>query len=125
MTQFTEHFTTAELACRCGCGMLPQRDFIEKIERLRVRLGFPFIVTSAARCSKHNSQVSGTGKTGPHTTGRAIDIRVSGAQAVKLLTAALQSGDFTGFGIQQKCSGRFIHLDDLVEGYPRPGVWSY
>ena len=123
---FTAHFSASELACRCGCGMLPAKDFIEKVEVVRNICGFPFVVTSAARCPTHNARVSSTGKTGPHTTGRAIDIGVSHEQAVKLLAAAMASGLFTGFGIQQKGGGRFVHLDDLpAPVYPRPNVWSY
>jgi len=122
----TPHFTNAELACKCGCGMLPQQDFMDKIEKLRLSLGFALPVTSAARCPEHNAKVSGTGRTGPHTTGRAIDIGVLGNKAHWLLTAALIMG-FSGIGVAQKGSGRFIHLDDLPNSptSPRPFVWSY
>ena len=122
----TPHFKKEELTCKCGCGMLPQVDFMDKIEALRVSCAFSFPVTSAARCPDHNARVSGTGRTGPHTTGRAIDIGVQGSQAVTLLRAALASG-FTGIGVSQKGGGRFIHLDDLPNGpnCPRPFVWSY
>lgn len=118
----TPHFTPAELVCKCGCGMLPEPDFMEKVERLRNFCGFPLPVTSAARCPDHNEKVSRTGRTGPHTTGRAIDIGVRGAQAVTLISLALDEG-FTGIGVSQKGASRFIHLDDLIEG--RPTTWSY
>lgn len=106
--------------------MLPQVDFMEKIEILRVRVGFPLPVTSAARCPKHNRSVSGTGDDGPHTTGRAIDFGISRQQAYIVMREALTMG-FTGIGIQQKGGGRFIHLDDLPDSprQPRPTVWSY
>lgn len=122
----TPHFTNAELTCKCGCGMLPVRDFMDRIETLRVICGFPFPITSAARCPDYNAKVSGTGRTGPHTTGHAIDIGVRGSQAHKLLTMALAAG-FTGIGISQKGGGRFVHLDDLDNepGCPRPYIWSY
>lgn len=122
----TPHFSKAELACRCGCGMLPAQDFMEKVEKLRVRLGFPLPVTSAARCPEHNARVSGTGRTGPHTTGRAIDVAVRGSRALEVVRMALGS-DFTGIGINQKGGARFIHLDDLPnkDGQPRPWIWSY
>ena len=119
----TPHFPDSELACKCGCGMLPQQAFMDKIESLRVSLGFPLPVTSAARCPKHNANVSGTGPTGPHTTGRAIDLQVQGQRAYLVLSAALAMG-FTGIGIAQKGGTRFIHLDDLA-GPTRPNVWSY
>lgn len=106
--------------------MLPAQDFMDKIEGLRVAYGRPLSVSSAARCPAHNAKVSGTGRTGPHTTGRAIDLRVSHADAWHLLSLAMRYG-FTGIGVQQKGGGRFLHLDDLpnAEGQPRPTVWSY
>lgn len=99
---------------------------MDKVEALRVAVGFPMRVTSAARCPAHNARVSGTGRTGPHTTGRAIDLGVSHGQAHAVLSKALEMG-FTGIGVQQKGGGRFIHLDDLpnAPGQPRPTVWSY
>lgn len=118
----TPNFNSIELACKCGCGMLPALDFMLKVQALRDELGFVMPVTSAARCPSHNSAVSATGKAGPHTTGRAIDIAVRGEQAVRLVRAALNAG-FTGIGIAQKGASRFIHLDDLQSG--RPTIWSY
>lgn len=122
----TPHFTDAELACKCGCGMLPKPDFMEKAERVRVKFGKPLPVTSAARCPAYNAKVSGTGLTGPHTTGRAIDWGVRGSDAVRLMRIMLEEG-FTGIGVAQKGSGRFIHGDDLPNtmGSPRPTVLSY
>lgn len=122
----TPHFSDVELECKCGCGMLPNKEFMGKVEHLRVSCAFAFPVTSAARCPDHNARVSGTGRTGPHTTGRAIDIAVQGNQAIMLIRAALALG-FTGIGVAQKGGGRFIHLDDLPNGpgCPRPFIWSY
>jgi zinc D-Ala-D-Ala carboxypeptidase len=120
------YFTNAEITCRCGCGMLPKPDFMEKVTRLRMKCAFPFPVTSAARCPEYNEKVSKTGRTGPHTTGRAIDIGVSHEKAFMLMQRALEMG-FTGLGVSQKGEGRFIHLDDLMgeDGNARPRVWSY
>lgn len=122
----TPHFTAKELACKCGCGMLPEKDFMDKVEALRVAVGFSLPVSSAARCPEHNARVSATGRTGPHTTGRAIDLAVDRQKAYMVLSAAIAMG-FTGIGVQQKGSGRFIHIDDLPnkEGQPRPTTWSY
>lgn len=122
----TPHFSKAELTCRCGCGMLPAQDFMDKVERLRVLYEQPLPVNSAARCPEWNMQVSGTGRTGPHTTGRAIDLGVSRGDAYRLLDLALKMG-FTGIGVQQKGSKRFLHIDDLPDapGRPRPTIWSY
>lgn len=124
-----QYFSDIELKCRCGCGQgKMDADFMKKLIALREHLEFPFIVSSAYRCPKHNEKVGATGKQGPHTTGRAIDIKVSGVQAYKLLQYAAQFG-FTGIGVKQvgPHNSRFIHLDDLAhtDGFPRPGMWSY
>jgi zinc D-Ala-D-Ala carboxypeptidase len=99
---------------------------MDKVEKLRDRLGFALPVTSAYRCPEYNNRVSGTGRSGPHTTGRAIDLGVSHSRALELLRMALAMG-FTGIGIKQHGQGRFIHLDDLpnAEGQPRSHIWSY
>lgn len=120
-------FTFEEFTCKCGCGQnLMHPSFIDKLDLLREDLDFPLVVTSGYRCPKHNNKVSTTGLTGPHTTGRAVDLSVDRARAYKLLDVALAL-KFTGIGVQQKGAVRFIHLDDLLPGanQPRPTIWSY
>jgi zinc D-Ala-D-Ala carboxypeptidase len=121
----TKNFSAGELACKCGCGMLPRQSSVERLQRVRDRFMRPMKLTSAARCARHNQRVSTSGPNGPHTTGQAFDIAVSGAHALRLLQIALEEG-FTGVGIQQKGIGRFIHIDDIEGGsHPRPNLWSY
>lgn len=123
----TPDFAAYELSCRCGCGLLPAQDFMDKVQRVRDAYGRPMRVSSAARCPEHNAKVSATRSlTGPHTTGRAIDISVTHKDAHRLLVIAVAQG-FTGIGVNQKGGARFLHLDDLPEapGQPRPHVWSY
>lgn len=123
--KLTEHFTSEELACKCGCGLLPPLDDIKALERVRLRCGFPFFITSGARCPDYNDKVSKTGRNGPHTKG-AFDIGVIGNRALEVIDAARAEG-FTGIGVQQKGKDRFIHIDRLPndEGQPRPWIWSY
>jgi len=122
----TDHFKEHELRCHCGCGRNEMKEaFLKKLEDLRVWFGKPIVLSSAFRCPEHNKKVSTTGKTGPHTTGQAVDILVHGSDAYDLLRAVFMFG-FTGIGVNQKGSQRFIHLDSLAEPfYPRPRVWSY
>ena len=96
--------------------------FIDMLDDLREKLGFPFIITSGYRCPKHNKEVSNTGEAGPHTTGRAADISASGAHALDIIVHGYRSG-FKGIGAKQKGQGRFIHLDDIPRPYPT--FWSY
>ena len=82
-------------------------------------------VSSAYRCPEYNDRVSSTGESGPHTTGRAIDILVSGQDALRLVTIAIEHG-MTGMGLSQKgdYTSRYCHMDDLTEGV-RPHIWTY
>lgn len=103
-------------------------DFMDRLQILRRQFNQPMIVTSGYRTPEHNAEVSTTGRDGPHTHGRAVDIAIHGADARDLIGMAISHG-FTGIGIKQTgpYSGRFVHLDDLGDGFagPRPWVWTY
>ena len=122
------YFPNKELACRCGCG-LGQMDmhpeFMAKLVWVRRNSGIVMPITSAIRCKDHNRAVSTTGDDGPHTTGRATDIKIYGSKALQIIQLAVRTG-MTGIDIKQKGpkEERFIHLDDL-ESQPRPWIWSY
>lgn len=121
------NFTRDEFKCHCGqCENKIQDSFIDKMQLLRITLDFPLRITSGYRCPAYNAKVSGTGPTGPHTTGHAADIDVSRRQAFELIAVASMHG-FTGIGVSQKGNSRYIHLDDLpaAPGQPRPTIWSY
>lgn len=121
------HFRMSEFVCRCGCGLNDIEDeFVDMLDELRARVGFPLQVSSGFRCPDHNERVSSTGRTGPHTTGWAADLLVARERAVTVLQEALYM-DFTGFGLNQKGAVRFIHLDALsdAQGRPRPTIWTY
>lgn len=120
------YFKREEFACRhCGANLIDDV-FVTELDDLRHHLGFALPISSGYRCPDHNARVSSTGRTGPHTTGRAADIAVSRERAYEVLQAALVM-KFTGIGVQQKGNARFIHLDNLpnAPGQPRPTVWSY
>lgn len=126
------HFRPAEFACRCGkchsTGMEMDRVFVGRLDELRSRFGRPLVVTSGARCSAWNMQVSSSGPFGPHTTGMAADFAVFGVHARRLLKLALEM-EFAGIGGNQKgdVDKRFIHLDDCEDApsRPRPWLWTY
>ena len=125
--QVTKNFSRAELACtHCGEMHVPLAS-VQRLQRVRDRMGTPLKVSSGYRCPAHNVTVSTTGPGGPHTKA-AFDIAISGPAAFLLLVHALAEG-FTGIGVNQKGphESRFIHLDDLAdeEGRPRPTIWSY
>jgi uncharacterized protein YcbK (DUF882 family) len=94
-------------------------EFMERLQALRTDNGKPMLVTSVYRCPKHPVEASKS-QPGMHSTGLAADIGVSGSEAIQVLRLAFDAG-FRGVGVQQKGSGRFIHVD-LRE---TPTVWSY
>ncbi len=123
-------FKKSEFDCRCGCGrneMDP--DFLRKLDDHRSRVDFPFVVTSGYRCPDHNEAVSNTGRSGPHTTGRAVDLALFGRRAFGVMRHATLGGWYSGIGLNQRGphNKRFIHLDDLEpeDSRFRPTVWTY
>ncbi len=123
-----ENFTPEEMACR-HCGeILVAPVFMDRLQAMRAKLGFPFLVSSGYRCPSYNAKVSTTGRSGPHTTGRAADLAIFGIETALLITAAPGFG-FSGRGLLQHGSWarRFVHLDDLesTPRCPRPRIWTY
>ena len=118
---FNQHEFTCSHTGKCDM----DSNFINKLNELRVAFGKPMRITSGFRDVTHPIEAKKSSP-GAHTTGQAADIAVSRADAFDLLSLALTKG-FTGIGIQQKGSGRFIHLDTLKNSpeRPRPTIWSY
>lgn len=98
-------------------------EFMAMLQAVRSKSRIPMQITSGYRCPEHNAAVSTTGRSGPHTTGKAADIACHGGDAYRILKFAL-AGGFTGIGVQQQGGGRFLHLDSL-RGAMRPWIWSY
>lgn len=115
-----KNFSRYEFTCRCGCGLADmQPRFMERLQALRETYGKPMQITSGYRCPRHPVERAKP-MPGMHSTGLAADIGVQGAPAVELLKLALNAG-FTGIGVQQKGTGRYLHLDLRAE----PAIWSY
>ena len=116
------NFTPDEVKCQ-HCGELKiDEELMDLIQAARETLG-PLRITSGFRCSEHNNNISSTGPTGPHTTGKAIDIATKSSQQRKELIDYFAS-KVSGLGIAKS----FIHIDLLYEedGFPgRPNSWVY
>lgn len=112
-------FTRAEMACKHTGRCVMDPTFMRKLETLRQQFGKPMIVTSGFRDPSHPEEAK-KAEPGTHSQGIAVDIAVRGADAVVLLTLALSLG-FTGVGVSQKGTSRFLHLDTRAE----PMIWSY
>ena len=123
----SKNFSSKELSCsHCGENKFDQKT-LDALQELREAIGKPIKLSSAYRCPAYNNTVSGSGKSGPHTTGCAVDILCSGKEAHEILTfAMIRSSIWKGMGVSQKGEhkSRFLHLDTL-ETDMRPWVWSY
>ena len=118
-----KYFTEDELGCKCGCGKADMDPtFMDDLENIREYIGEPFIVTSAYRCPEYNNEVSTTGLTGPHTTGKAIDIKANSSLKYSIISAAGYVG-MIRFGIGKS----FIHIDSLrkEDGFSEAVMWTY
>jgi|TARA_R100001530_G_scaffold13091_1_gene12130 uncharacterized protein YcbK (DUF882 family) len=126
------YFTKEELSCHGSCSRCAGTDnnmnpeFMNKVVKLRKLCNFPLKVRSGYRCPDRNKEVSKTGLNGPHTTGKAIDVLISGPEAYLLVLLAMEL-NFTGVGIHQKgpVGKRHIHLDSGIPGKKRPKIWTY
>ena len=116
------NFKAAEFNCsHCGKNEM-KPDFMTKLQALRTTYGKPMRVTSGYRCPQHPIEAKKAAP-GAHASGCAVDIGVEGADAHRLLTLAM-AAEFTGVGVQQKGTGRFLHLDTLTSRGTST-VWSY
>jgi uncharacterized protein YcbK (DUF882 family) len=116
------NFTKKEFDCQETGENQMQESFMEKLQALRTAYGAPMRVTSGFRDPRHSIEVSKSAP-GVHTRGCAVDIACGGQDAYEIMKIALELG-FTGIGVQQRGSSRFLHLDTYT-GDPRPNVWSY
>lgn len=115
-----KNFRKDEFTCKCGCGQSDMKpEFMDRLQALRTAYGKPMLITSGYRCHNHPVEKSKV-STGAHTQGIAADIGISGAEAITLLRLALEAG-FKGIGVQQKGTGRFLHLDIREHS----AIWSY
>ena len=91
--------------------------FLEMLDELRGRCGFPFTITSGYRDPTHPLELKKE-KPGTHSQGIAADIHITnGWDRYTILSTAFNMG-FTGIGIAKT----FIHVDNRDT---TPVVWTY
>jgi zinc D-Ala-D-Ala carboxypeptidase len=117
------NFSAKEFQCsHCGANGIKE-ELVAKLQEMRTKYGKPMKITSGYRCPQHPIEARKT-VPGAHALGLAADIGVEGAEAHRILQLAFELG-FTGIGVQQKGTGRFIHVDIRKGELPGPVVWSY
>ena len=125
------HFKPEEFACKCGCGEQRMSDrFVQILDDIRESTGIAMVITSGYRCTNHPIEAAKQ-TPGPHSTGRAADIAVWGADAYAIVDRFMyvRQDQNAGIGFKQHgdISQRFIHLDicEPTSYRPRPHLWSY
>lgn len=111
------YFTLDEFDCQETGENEMNHEFLSKLDKLRYRCGFPFVITSGYRSPRHSVEVV-KDRPGQHAQGRAVDIRVSGGnQRFIIIREALRIG-FTGIGVAKG----FVHVDTRTT---TEVLWSY
>ena len=120
-SKYAPYFRELEFDCK-HCGKNDMKpEFMDALLRVRKNFARPMVISSGYRCPDYNDQISSTGRNGPHTTGLACDVLVSGTEA-RLLLEHLDEFPRIGFSQKGDHSSRFIHIDLL----PKSGwIWTY
>jgi len=111
-----EYFKDSELACKCGCGAMPEEIAVERLYALRLIYRNPIRITSGKRCSDHNANIGGS-KHSKHVAGIAFDCVVPKIDELNFICLAKLCG-FNGVGFKDNI---FVHIDarstDAMWGY--------
>lgn len=108
-------FDYSEFDCACCGHNWTDIKLIQKLDRVREKLGSPIHVNSGYRCEKHNKEVGGKCDS-QHVLGKAADVRADDMDKLyELLTEEFQAvGDGRKKGL--------IHIDLRSEHEYR---WNY
>ena len=118
------HFDKDDFACPCCGKNKTPLWFMKEIDDCRNKTGFPWIITSACRCEKHNKNIEGSG-TSSHLTSAneevvAVDIFCDNDEKRFKMIEQLRLHGFKRFGI----GINFIHTDkDNKKNQER--IWVY
>jgi hypothetical protein len=125
--RWSPYFTPKEMADPTGL-LVVVPDFMDWLVAVRIAVDMPMIINDATRVPARQIQKSGRA-IGSHVDGMAVDVRVYGERAHRLMETAFAYG-VMGIGVYQgpdtPFEKRFIHLDrwtNAPEGL-RPRPWS-
>lgn len=117
-----KNFDISEFDCTHTGRNEMEKGFLERLDILRDRCGFPFVITSGFRDVTHPKEAHKP-VGGYHTQGVAADIKVTGGvQRRMVVEQALQMG-FSGIGVAKD----FVHVDDRRAIDPQAALvmWCY
>ena len=105
--QLTENFKLIELQCPCCHTVKAHPRLVQCLQKLRMSLRRPLVITSGYRCAPHNLEVGGV-KNSLHKRGLAADIAVVPTLQPAFCDAALAAGFTRAIAYH----GRgFVHLE--------------
>lgn len=109
----SQHFTSQEFACKCGCGLSDVHPMlIDLLETIRDKAGEkPVTILSGHRCETHNKKVGGA-RNSQHLLGKAADIHIKGMTPIQVHSLVDHLHDeglahVGGLGLYQS----FVHVD--------------
>ena len=111
------YFKLSDFDCQETGNNEMSEEFLEKLDELRHKCGFPFIITSGYRDKTHSIEAR-KAKAGTHAQGIASDIRINNGNEAYDIIKNAQSMGFNGIGVAKS----FIHVD-IRKGMPV--IWSY
>jgi len=111
------YFKLSDFDCQETGNNEMSEEFLEKLDELRHKCGFPFIITSGYRDKTHSIEAR-KAKAGTHARGIASDIRINNGNEAYDIIKNAQSMGFNGIGVAKS----FIHVD-IRQGMPV--IWSY
>ena len=111
------YFKLSDFDCQETGNNEMSEEFLEKLDELRHKCGFPFIITSGYRDPSHSIEAR-KAKAGTHARGIASDIRINNGNEAYDIIKNAQSMGFNGIGVAKS----FIHVD-IRKGMPV--IWCY
>ena len=107
--QLTNNFNLSEFECTHPEHRHVQVDteLVDKLQKLRKRLGLPMVINSDYRCPERNKQVGGADRS-QHLLGKAVDISLDNQKLnIETISDMAKKIGFKGIGLYDT----FIHLD--------------
>lgn len=127
MTISTKNFhpdVDKKLLCTCGHPDCDERsvsqEHLDKVQRVRDRVGHGLRVTSGGRCTNHPDEVNRT-TPADHQKCQAVDVAVNGSTRGNIVKIAIEEG-FNAIGVAKT----FVHLGyrpELPDGHVT--MWTY
>lgn len=112
-----KYFKLSEFDCKETGENKMSHAFLTKIDILREKCGFPFVITSGYRSPEHSIEKR-KNKPGTHAQGIAADIKVNNGAEAYLIQKYAYELEFTGIAL----GNGFVHVDIRET---TPVSWSY